>query len=67
MNISSNISSIQSNQAQMNRSADNIANGNADLSKEIPKQIVAQNETEVNVAAIKAQDDMLGTLLDIKA
>jgi len=38
-----------------------------DLAKEIPDQIVAQDATEVNVAAIKTQDEMFGTLLDIKA
>lgn len=38
-----------------------------DLAKEIPDQIVAQAGTEVNVEAIKAQDDILGSLLDIKA
>ena len=38
-----------------------------DLAKEIPDEIIAQNATGVNVAAIKTQDQMFGTLLDIKA
>ena len=38
-----------------------------DLAKEIPDQIIAQNTSGVNVAAIKTQDEILGTLLDIKA
>ena len=38
-----------------------------DLAKEIPDQIIAQDATGVNVAAIKTQDEMFGTLLDIKA
>jgi len=38
-----------------------------DLNKEIPEQIVAQNVVGVNVASIKTQDQMLGTLLDMKA
>ncbi|MDA7816813.1 flagellar basal body protein [Sulfurimonas sp.] len=38
-----------------------------DLAKEIPDQIVAQDATSVNVSAIKTQDEMFGTLLDIKA
>ncbi len=38
-----------------------------DLTKEIPDQIIAQETTAVNVAAIKTQDEMFGTLLDIKA
>jgi len=38
-----------------------------DLTKEIPDQIVASKVTQANVSAIKTQDEMLGTLLDIKA
>lgn len=38
-----------------------------DLAKEIPDQIVAQDATAVNITAIKTQDEMFGTLLDIKA
>jgi len=38
-----------------------------DLSKEISDQIVSQNATSVNVSAIKTQDEMFGSLLDIKA
>ena len=101
MNISSNVSSIQSHQTMMNTNANNVANANTDgfvpsdtrissnegsvsantrkadntgaktsqtdLAKEIPDQIVAQGATAVNVTAIKTQDEMLGSLLDIKA
>lgn len=38
-----------------------------DLAKEIPDQIVAKEATALNVTAIKTQDEMLGSLLDIKA
>lgn len=38
-----------------------------DLSKEIPEQITISNATVANVSAIKTQDEMLGSLLDIKA
>ena len=38
-----------------------------DLSKEIPDQIVAEKATAVNVSAIRTQDEMLGSLLDIKS
>jgi len=38
-----------------------------DLAKEIPDEIIAQDATAVNVTAIKTQDEMFGTLLDIKA
>ena len=42
-------------------------NSQTDLSKELTDQIVVEDATAVNVAAIKTQDEMLGTLLDIKA
>jgi len=37
-----------------------------DLAKEIPDQIIQGRVAEVNVAAIKTQDEIFGTLLDIK-
>ena len=101
MNISNNISSIQSHQTMMNTNANNVANVNTggfvptdtrmsdsggsvsannrladdngskrsqtDLSKELTDQIVVEDATAVNTAAIKTQDEMLGSLLDIKA
>ena len=38
-----------------------------DLAKELTDQIIAQDATAVNVSAIETQDQMLGSLLDIKA
>lgn len=38
-----------------------------DLVKEIPNQVISQGGVAVNVSAIKTQDEMFGTLLDIKA
>ena len=38
-----------------------------DLAKELPDQMIAQDGVAVNVTAIRTQDEMLGTLLDIKA
>jgi len=38
-----------------------------DLAKELPDQIVVEDVTQANVVAIEAQDDILGSLLDIKA
>lgn len=76
MQISNNIASLQTNQNFLNKSAQNLANMNSgseaqksqsDLAKEIPNQIIAQDVQSANVTAIKAQDDVLGTLLDIKA
>lgn len=37
------------------------------LSKEIPDQMLANKGVALNVATIKTQDEMLGSLLDIKA
>ena len=66
MNISSNISSINTNQTMMNINSKSIANNQADLEKALPEQIVAEKVTSANVSAIKTQDEMLGSLLDIK-
>jgi flagellar hook protein FlgE len=38
-----------------------------DLAKELTDQVVVEDVTAANVSAIKTQDDMLGSLLDIKA
>lgn len=100
--ISSNVSSIMSNQTYMNNNAHNVANVNTDkfvpqsttiqessknstqavtsraadnkseksqtnLTKEITDQITIEKVTEANVVAIRAQNNMMGSLLDIKA
>lgn len=72
MNISSNISSIQNTQTMMNQSAVNVSNINnensqTDLAKEMTDQITFQNTTSADVTAIRTEDEMLGTLLDLKA
>ncbi len=38
-----------------------------DLAKELPDQVIIGGVEKANVAAIKTQDEMFGTLLDIKA
>jgi len=38
-----------------------------DLTKELPNQIIAQDTISVNVSSIKTTDEMIGTLLDMKA
>jgi len=43
------------------------AKSQTDLSKEITDQIIVEDATAVNVSAIKTQDEMFGSLLDIKA
>lgn len=100
--ISSNVSSLISNQTYMNNNAHNVANSNTDgyiprnttisetaqgstqanttlasstlseksqtnLAKEITDQITIENVSEANIQAIRTQDEMLGSLLDIKA
>lgn len=51
------------------READNNGSpkSQTDLAKEIPDQIIVQDATAANVNVIKAQDEIMGTLLDIKA
>lgn len=52
-----------------NRKADDTGslNSQTDLAKELPDQMIVQGVTSANVSAIKAQDEMFGSLLDIKA
>jgi len=99
--ISSNVSSIQSNQTYMNNNAHNVANVNTDrfvpqnttisetqnggtkantssatdtgaeksqtnLAKEMTDQITIEKVAAANVEAIRTQDQMMGSLLDIK-
>jgi flagellar hook protein FlgE len=45
----------------------NSPKSQTDLSKEIPDQIIASDTHSLNATAIKTQDQMMGTLLDIKA
>lgn len=99
--ISSNVSSLMSNQTYMNNNASNVANVNTDgyvprdttisetqngstqantklatdkgseksqtdLSKEMTDQITIAKTAESNVQAIRTQNEMLGSLLDIR-
>ena len=66
MNISNNVASLQVNQTSLNQTAKSIQSQNGDLSKDIPNLMVAENINAVNVTAIKTQDEMFGSLLDIK-
>ena len=66
MNISNNISSIQTNQSFLNSTAKSIEKQSGDLTKDIPNLMVAEKVNAVNVEAIKTQDEMFGSLLDIK-
>lgn len=67
MNISSNTASIQTNNSFLNTTAKSIEKQSGDLAKDMTNLIVAQDVNAVNITAIKAQDEMLGSLLDIKA
>jgi len=61
-------SSENSVMANVRKADDNGAlNSQTDLSKEITDQIIVEDVTAANVAAIKTQDEMLGSLLDTKA
>lgn len=100
--ISSNVSSILSNQTYMNNNAVNVANANTDsyvprnttigetqngstkadtsmatdngskqsqtnLAKEMMDQLTIENVNSANVQAIQTQNNIMGSLLDIKA
>lgn len=45
----------------------NYSKSQTDLTKEIPDQMVAQKATALNVTAIRTQDEMIGSVLDMKA
>ena len=45
----------------------NISNSGTDLTKELTDQIVIEDGFKVQIPAIKTQDEMIKTLLDIKA
>ncbi len=99
--ISSNVSSLMSNQTYMNNNAHNVANANTDrfnphnttisemqsgatkanttiqtsneseksqtnLAKELTDQVTIEKVAQSNVQAIRTQDEMLGSLLDIR-
>ncbi|MDF1877916.1 hypothetical protein JHD47_08825 [Sulfurimonas sp. SAG-AH-194-L11] len=60
-------SASQTPQAQVRLADDNGSKrSQTDLAKEIPDQIIQSGVAEANVAAIKTQDQIFGTLLDIK-
>jgi len=67
MNISSNVTSLQTNQSFLNTTAKSIEKQSDDLSKNMTNLIVAEDVNTLNINAIKTQDEMLGSLLDIKA
>ena len=66
MNISSNTSAIKTNQSFLNTTAKSIEKQSANEVKDMTNLIVAEDVNAVNVVAIKSQDEMLGSLLDIK-
>lgn len=63
MQISPSVNAIQTDMRQITSGA----GGFADLVKETSNQIVSSADVKANVSVIKSQDDMMGTLLDIKA
>lgn len=46
--------------------SDGSLKSQTDLTREIPNQIIAEKAVASNVKAIRAYDEMLGSLLDIK-
>lgn len=69
--MSSNVSSIGNQMALLNTSASNIAKAGVgekyvDLAKEFTDQIKIEDGVKANAVAIKTEDEMSKTLLDIK-
>jgi len=72
MQVSTNVSSILDHQSMLNKSAQKLSSisqkgSNTDLAKEITNQIIAKDGVSVNANAIKTQNEMMGSLLDLKA
>jgi len=67
MSISNSLSSIQTNQSFLNKTASSIANNKSNLAQNMTNLIIADKTNALNITAIKAQNEILGTLLDIKA
>lgn len=63
--MSNNNSSVTANTRESTNT--NYAKSQTDLTKEIPDQMIAEKATAINTTAIKTQDEMLGSLLDIQA
>lgn len=57
-------SSVQANLSSATDTGSELSQ--TDLSKELPDQIVIEKAVEANVTAIRTQDEMFGSLLDIK-
>ena len=62
------ITNNQNSLTDTSRLADNNGSqkSQTDLTKEITDQVIISGVEEANVSAIKTQDEMFGTLLDIK-
>lgn len=72
MTLSSNVSSMMTNQNYMNQSAQRVANLNTDqattdLSKEMNDQMMIEKNFQSNAVAIKTADELLGSLIDLRA
>ena len=63
--MSSDASSVTANTRQADDNGS--LKSQTDLAKELPDQMIVEDVTAANVAAIKTKDEMLGTLLDMKA
>ena len=66
MNISANVNAIQFHQGMMDNAAQKTANQNPEMVKTQTEMIVAEKGQEANTVPIKTQDEMMGTLLDMK-
>ncbi len=64
--FSTSLQGINKAQNMLNKSAQNIANGQADLAKETVSQIAAEKSQAANVNAIKTREEMLDELMNMR-
>lgn len=62
-NLSDSTGSVRANFQKSDNNGSPLSQ--TDLNKEIPDQLIVQNGHEVQASAIKTQDEMIGSLLDI--
>ena len=63
--MSDDTNSVSANVRQADNNGSNKSQTN--LAKELPDQIIAQDAVAINIEAIRTHNEMMGTLLDMKA
>lgn len=72
MEVNNNINAMQNQFNQLNQNAQSItdaglkANGSEDVGRVLTDNISLENGIDAQIASIKTEDEVFGTLLDIK-